>query len=130
MIAKGVTVDQVKQLVSNRSIHKWKGNVIFNRAPENYGRSVRFTLRCDSSRGPGHRRGFQGQRMVAACFHAYTDMIKQIVKAGGQIKATGFEDGGTWITSDNFSTAYSVAASRNIGSIVEPLYYAEACDCQ
>ena len=126
MIVKGLTPAQIQGLIRSRSHDEWGSNIVFNRAPEQYRGSVRFTLRCESSRGPGHRRGFQGRHMAAACFHAYTDMIKEIVKAGGRVKGVGFDG---WITEDNIGEAYDAAGRRNIGSMIEPLSYQEACDC-
>ncbi len=77
----------------------------------------RLRLRVADSKEPGHRRGFKGQRMVAACWHVhgyFFDALPQhaVIKANGLT----IRPGDPW-------------QDRNIGSIINPLNYSEACDC-
>lgn len=83
---------------------------------------ITFTLTVESSREKGARRGHQGQRVSAACWHAHGDFFDAlfsinpdavIVSMGTQ---TITKQDGNW-------------QDRNIGSQMQPLYYSEACDC-
>jgi hypothetical protein len=119
--------------------------VSFNRLPEAYRGSVRFTLRVKDARGPGHRRGQMAhestgkrRRMVAACYHAYGEVIRGLIDAGAawvksapitleRYRSKGARplrwDRGTWI--DNARDM----ADLNIGSEYRPIYFSDACDC-
>lgn len=41
---------------------------------------ARFTLRCVSSRGPGHRIGRKGQRLACACWHVHYAVLDAIFR--------------------------------------------------
>lgn len=103
---------------------KYNNNVIFNREPENISsNSVRFTLKVKNSSEIGARRGFipRGRKMTSACWHVHGDFFeallsinpKAVIKAGPK---TIDINGGNW-------------QDWNIGSIMQPMYYSEACEC-
>ena len=95
---------------------KYKDNIIFNRLDHKG-----FTLKVRDSRGKGARRGHTGRRLISACWHVHGDFFDALfdVVPNAVIYATGNK-----ITKD-----YGNWEDRNIGSMVEPLYYSEACKC-
>ncbi len=80
---------------------------------------VRLTVK--NSRGKGARIGYTGRRVKAACWHVHGDFFDAllslnpdaIIKAGN-LKVTS--QSGNW-------------RDWNIGSLIGPLYFSEACDC-
>jgi len=82
-----------------------------------------FTLTVIDSHKPGHRRGFHNNRLVhAACWHVHGYFFEALLNINSDIyilsgnKLRIDKNGGNWI-------------DQNIGSIMKPLYYSEACDC-
>jgi hypothetical protein len=115
--AKLETLESALEIINK----KYADNVIWNREPEKIGNRYRFTLKVKDSKQPGHRRGFNGQRMVSACWHVHGDFFDTIwdFEPEAKIKA------GTLLMeskNDNWQ-------DRNIGSVVNPMYFSEACDC-
>ncbi|HEU04028.1 MAG TPA: hypothetical protein ENH95_02765 [Nitrosopumilus sp.] len=107
-----------------REVNKLKpynGNIIFNRHPEPVGKRFRFTLRVKDSRNGGARRGFDGKRMVSACWHVHGHFFECLFKVvpdafiiTGKHSITAIL--GNWV-------------DQNIGSMIKPLYHSEACEC-
>ena len=99
----------------------YRKNIIWNRAPEKCGAGFRFTLRVNSSKGPGAKTGWNGRRTVSACWHVHGHFFDAlfricpaaIIRAGDQ-KIT--KEAGNW-------------QDRNIGSDFQPLMYSESCEC-
>lgn len=105
---------------------KYEGNVEFNNFQPN-GKRVSFTLKVKDSKEPGHRLGMfvtsKGNhlRMVSACWHVHGDFFDALfsVNPSATVTTAGktiTRHGGNW-------------QDWNIGSIMNPLYYSEACDC-
>jgi hypothetical protein len=102
---------------------RYKGNVIFKRYPEKKGRQYHFTLKVKNSREPGARIGFEGHHIRSACWHVHGNFFEEVFKldpgatiiSGGSLIIT--KDAGNW-------------QDRNIGSIMKPLYYSDACECE
>lgn len=101
---------------------RFDNNIIWNRFEQN-GRGFNITLKCKSSKEAGHRLGHSGRRMISACWHAHgtffdclwanPDSMNAIIRSGPLVmKSPG----------DNWQ-------DRNIGSIMQPLYFSEACEC-
>ena len=101
---------------------KYDDNIIFNRFDREG-----FTLRVNDSKGPGHRLGFpdhdtgKQRRIVSACWHVHGDFFDALFSLvpNAVIHATGNridQHQGNWI-------------DRNIGSMINPMYYSEACEC-
>lgn len=116
MIAKNVTLDDLESALAKAN-EKFSGNLRWNRYPEKAGRGYRFTLRVSDSKGPGARLGFSGRHMTSACWHAHGTFFdalprEAVVKAG----ELTIRPGDMW-------------QDRNIGSMMQPLYYSEACEC-
>lgn len=142
MLVKGLHPAAVRSIVAEVSRRYFAGNLTFNRSPEAYRGSVRFTLRVADCKGPGHRRGMPRQgtrkRMIAACYHAYGEVIRGLLDGGAtwvqsapitleRYRSKGARPlkwtRGTWI--DNARDMAEV----NIGSQMYPFYFADACDC-
>lgn len=127
MIAKNCTAqDLYKALVMvNR---EYDDNVCFNRQPEAIGKRIRFTLRVVSSRGMGARYGqcltTKGNRrhLTSACWHVHGHFFERLfeIVPDAEIVANG----------KSITRSYGNWEDRNIGSIMYPLYYSEACDCE
>jgi hypothetical protein len=77
----------------------------------------RVTLTVNSSKDKGGRRGFSGKRVAAACWHAHGTFFDNLPE-GTEIEASGqkYHAGDPWV-------------DRQIGSLMQPMYYSEACDC-
>jgi len=81
------------------------------------------TLTVKDSRKPGSRRSTSGRRIAAACWHAHGRFFDalpgttRIVTSCGQNGTLNTYPGVPW---NDF----------NIGSLYQPMYMSEACDCQ
>ena len=121
MKAYGVTREQLDKALAITNA-KYNENITWNRVPEQKGKAYHFTLRVKSSKGPGHRLG-QGlqYRLTAACWHTHGDFFEALlsVEPGARIvtaKSIITNEGGNW-------------QDCNIGSMMFPMYYSEACEC-
>ena len=104
---------------------EFDNNIKFKRYEVKKGRKgyiYTVTLTVQDSRGAGSRIGVTGRRVVAACWHAHGRFIDHIfdldksaiVWTMGKIKYNA----SSWRWVD-----------RNIGSILDPFYLSNACDC-
>jgi len=120
MIAKKATMQEMEQGLKALN-EKYDGNIRFKRI-EQQGNNIRFTLTvCDSSK-KGARRGFTGKRLAAACWHAHGDYFEALLSINNNIEIRA----GTKVI-DKFGGNWQ---DWNIGSLMQPLYYSEACDCE
>ena len=78
---------------------------------------VSCTLRVKDSRGAGARVGLSGRRMVSACWHAHGTFFDELPL---QTEI---------ITSRGRTQPLAVWHDWNIGSIMYPLMYSDACLC-
>ena len=128
MLAYNVTHADLDRALWHAS-QLYDGNLIWNREPEPSGRGLRFTLRCTSSREPGHRRAVGGrrQRLVAACWHAHRDFLRALFTEAPKARVvTAVAD---YRGRDGFEALFPTTAHRNIGSMFAPVAMADACDC-
>lgn len=121
MKAKNCTMGNLQDALNQINI-KYQGNIRF-KSIETKGKQIDFTLTVIDSHKPGHRRGFNGQRVSAACWHAHGDFFDALIELNPQavIVSRSIDtvidcNGGNW-------------QDRNIGSQMNPLYFSEACDC-
>ena len=117
------TIQQLNEALSYINDKHFKGNVIYNREPEQNGRYVHFTLRVKDSSGPGARRGFHNRRkLVSACWHVHGELFEYlfthfdniVIVAGDKKMRDNYDNWQDW----------------NIGSVYQPMYYSEACECE
>jgi len=140
MKAKNCTAEDLQKalVIINQ---KYEENIKFKRLDvvAKNGKTCQFTLTVIDSKKPGHRRGFpkiegkenpfryvavaEGKRMAAACWHAHGDFFdaliginKQAIIVSRSVDTVIDRNGGNW-------------QDKNIGSMMFPLYYSEACDC-
>jgi len=119
MIARNTTIEEMERALKEVN-KKYEDNITWNRF-EKQGKAIRFTLRCKDSKKAGHRRGFHRQRLVSACWHVHGHFFEELMKINenavifaGNRKIDKY--GGNW-------------QDWNIGSILNPVYYSQACDC-
>lgn len=123
MKAKNVTIEAMQAALVQVN-KRYNGNVEFESVVPK-GKHIEFTLRVKSSFEAGHRLGFTGRRMPKACWHVHGHFFDALLKLapdaviisrgwpGGVIS----RDGGNW-------------QDCNIGSLVQPLMFSEACECK
>lgn len=125
MLAKNVTYDEMKKALKMTN-KKYDNNIIWNNFRKE-GNQIRFTLRVEDSSKKGSRLGFpdpetgKQRHLINACWHAHGDFFDNLLKINPDavIKAnnrTIDKNGGNW-------------EDWNIGSLMYPLYYSEACEC-
>ncbi len=99
---------------------EFEGNITFKRF-ERSGKQMNFTLTVKSRYEEGARRGYQGQRVAAACWHVHGTFFDHLLDVNPEavIKttfATIDKIGGNW-------------QDKQVGSLMNPCYYSEMCDC-
>lgn len=104
----------------------YAGNLDFNRFEPKRTHIV-FTLRVKDSKAPGHRRGHSGRRMVAACWHAHRDFMRAVFDAEPSAKIVSCM--ARYDGQEDFELKHGRTATQNIGSVMQPLCMADACDC-
>ena len=98
-------------------------NIIFNRL-EQKGKKMAFTLKIKSSKqSKGTRKSFQGRRLACACWHVHGEFFDALfgVNKDAFVDSSGVGK----ITKDNDLNW----TDRNIGSIMQPMLFSEACFC-
>lgn len=108
---------------------KYKGNIQFKECKTVGIRKpyMHFTLRVKDSHGKGAKRGQSGIRTVAACWHAHRDVMKEIFSINPKarlISAMAVYEG-----IEGFNREFEDTGDRNIGSMVNPQYFRQACEC-
>ena len=128
MVVKNITSKQLTEAVAELNT-SYDNNIRFNNREvlNNKGTRHRFTIRVKDSRGTGsklgHSRNINGEhrRTNSACWHTHGDLFDILFKINNECEV---RSGGKLITSDNGNWE-----DRNIGSIMEPMYFSEACEC-
>lgn len=90
-----------------------------------YGTRWRGTIGVYSSRQPGARRSWSGRRLTAPCWHAYRDVIREILREPGRRVTTSMAR----YTSENFEDLYPATGHVNIGSMMAPRKMPDLCEC-
>ena len=132
MLAYHVTQANLEQALFHAS-KLYDDNLIWNRAPEHGpGTALRFTLRCKSSREPGHRMSASpfspSRHLVAACWHAHRDFLRALFHEAPDARVkTAVAD---YRGQEGFERTFPGTAGRNIGSIMAPVAMADACECE
>jgi hypothetical protein len=118
------TLDKALEIINK----KYEGNVIYNRLPERKGNFYHFTLRVKSSHNLGHRIGFhptstgKNRRLVSACWHVHGDYFEAIFS----IEPSAIID----VSTHRITKSFGNWQDRNIGSMMIPMYFSEACECE
>ena len=110
----------------------YEGNLIFNRLEQRRNHVI-FTLRVLRSGAPGHRLGFSRtskgnrRRLTAACWHAHRDLLALVFERFPCVKLVSAV--ATYRGRDDFESNHGFTGYNNIGSVMEPLYHHNACEC-
>ena len=76
----------------------------------------------------GARKSWSGRRLNAACWHAYRDVLMGIFDANPDARVqTALA---TYKGRDDFMAKFPATGDRNIGSMVQPAYMPELCECE
>ena len=109
----------------------YDGNIVF-KTLESVGRQLSFTLTVNDSGGKGARHSTYPnakgnyRRIAAACWHVHGYFFEALLELNPNavIRSSGPDgpividvDGGNW-------------QDRNIGSMMQPMLYSEACYCK
>lgn len=129
---KGITFQNVCDIVNKVSAESYDGHVIVHRNAHplggrnpDYGFTGRIT--ADKSRVPGARMSWSGRATNAACWHVFRDVIRAVLtQYPDAVVTTGMAryDGLA-----GFERDYPATGSQNIGSMMQPAYMPEMCDC-
>jgi len=127
MLIRNATQNQIEQALAKAN-ESFNGNLQFNRF-EFAGRTrqgtpkFNVTLRVAESHGKGARLGFpdyqtgKQRHLINACWHAHGTFFDALPEDAEIVTSnTVTYPGATWV-------------DRNIGSMMRPLYYSEACEC-
>jgi len=120
MKATNCTESDLRKALETVNAGRYDGNIVLSEVRVN-GRGLRFRLRARDYDRPGYRRSQSWSRMKNACWHAHGDFFDAlfavapdaVISAGDK---TITREGGNW-------------QDWNIGSMMQPMYYSEACDC-
>lgn len=136
MIARNCSIEELQAALDIIN-KKYAGNIKFKHIGLT-GRRISFTLTVNSTSigkgknkvsAPGTRRGHQGNRIAAACWHVHGDFFEALIHINQE--AGVYSSGslanpltGKWITKEGGNWQ-----DWNIGSSYRPLKMSEACDC-
>lgn len=122
----GLTVERIESVVQRVSA-MYEENIVFKREPEKDGRAVSFTLTVGDTRAPGSRRSNTGRRISACCWHGHRDVMMALMLDNPRARIrTAFADYRGFV---DFSNRFGATGKTNIGSIVEPMLFRDACNC-
>jgi hypothetical protein len=134
----GISIDDLGDIVRRVSVESYGGNIRVGEGCQGTwsesGKRVRvvtFGLRCESSKGPGHRVSASAfgprRRMVAACWHAHRDVLAAIFDANPDARLKS-------ILADyrgraDFLASFPATGAKNIGAPIAPVRADKACEC-
>lgn len=102
------------------------GNLAVHPDAHPKGKGTVGRLWVNDSRGEGARTSWSGRRTKAACWHAFRDVIRDILAHHPDaVIITALAR----YTADNFEDTYPATGEVNIGSMYRPAYMPELCDC-
>lgn len=123
----GITLEEFKSAVSSVSADYDDNLVIHDDAKSTSSRSSRGRVVVKDSRGAGARRSWSGRHGKWACWHAYRDVLTELfeINPNARIRTALTVYNGE----EGFEQSYPATAYKNIGSMVQPAYMPELCDC-
>lgn len=137
MRISNVTQEQIERALGAADFDRWwagdrkddNGNLTFNRfdAANAKGTAFLVTLRVRDSHSYFARRSYKGRRMVSACWHAYYAFLKALFDLAPDAKVATARI--TYKGREDFDLNAPGTGRGNIGSRMEPMAYADACDC-
>lgn len=126
MIISNISIDQLNKALELTN-KEFDNNAIYNRFQQLSKSRFRVTLKVKDLHKPGSRLGFSltskgnHRHIPSACWHLYGRFIDIIfeLEPKARVQANGnvfYSYNWEWI-------------DRNIGSMMNPFYYSEACEC-
>ena len=94
-----------------------------------HGNRCRFTLKHTTSvigKTKYVKKGYDGRRVNSACLHGYTMFMVQVFEKDSD---ASFKSVYGVVNKDNISEVYGAIAYNNVGSMIAPVYYTDACFC-
>ena len=131
MLVKHVTREQLEATLAKVN-EQFDGNIVFKRIQPARGHNRwNVTLTVLDSRGPGGRIGHSGRRISAACWHAYGTFFDNLPEHARYVApvVVGYDNWGREKTKRQECQPGDPWQDWNIGSLMSPLYYSEACQC-
>lgn len=138
MIVTGITSDQYREIVRKVSDSTYEGNLRAEVGREySHTRFAGRVIVADSGArmfgqkikqsAPGARRSWSGRRIAASCWHAHRDVLAAIFDANPDARV--YTAMAKYRGKQGFLDNYPATANKNIGSMVQPAYMPELCDC-
>ena len=125
MEMRNITPEQFAASVTRVNSH-YAGNLAVHPDVHPKGKHTVGRLWVNSSSGEGARTSWSGRKCKAACWHAFRDVIRDILaNHPDAVIITSMAR----YTSANFEDTYPSTANQNIGSMYMPRYMPELCDC-
>lgn len=134
MIIRNVTFEDLDRALEQ--LNKKYQNIIWNRFEQTAKTTYAITLRVVSSHGLGSRLGQsihtskKGKEfrvhLINACWHVYGDFFDTLLNINPKAVITTAM---ARIYVNEYGQIVGNWSDRNIGSMMEPLSYSEACDC-
>lgn len=125
MIARNTTPAELHAALAKAN-KAYDGNLTF-KTFEPQGRGVNFTLTVKSSKGKGGRRGHTGRRIAACCWHGHFSVMDELFKLNPHAKIISCR--ATYDGKADFERKFEATGDANIGSMMVPLRFRDACDC-
>jgi len=105
---------------------KFDGNLAVHPDTHAKGKGTVGRLWVNDSHGEGARTSWSGRRTKAACWHAFRDVIRDILAHNPDaVIITSMAR----YTAANFEDTYPATGRQNIGSMFAPAYMPDLCDC-
>ena len=124
----GLSLDSFTAIVKEISDACYGGNVIVHQDAHSLS-PTRFVarLRVKDSHGPGARMSWSGRHIPATCWHAYRDVLEAMFLAYPNARAVTMM--ATYKGLAGFREHYPDTAYKNVGSMMQPAYMPELCEC-
>lgn len=128
MEIRRVPYSEVVRIVEKVSADRYDGNIVVHADAKPLGNSgFRGRIIGQTSNGPGTRRSWSGRRGPYACWHAYRDVLREIFKE--YPNATVRTSMARYDGAAGFEREYPGTADKNIGSMFQPAYMPDLCEC-
>jgi hypothetical protein len=122
----GLSLEDFEWVTSLVNRH-YGDNLVVHRDGHDTKRGCTARLAVNDSRGRGARRAASGRRGPYACWHAYRDVLKALFLLYPHATvSTGLA---RYRHQEGFRELYPRTASMNIGSMVQPRYMPDLCEC-
>lgn len=138
MIVRKTSEKELVKALDRINSSKYDGNLEFKRmeymsGSRGGGETWRVTIKPKEARGPGGRLGQMGlmgygtpRHVAAACWHAHGDFFDAVLTINPYAKIVVM---GKKVSVANRGFVQGNWEDRNIGSMMAPVYYSQACHC-